>query len=93
MVLKGCHQRLLDKIHHRQIYYHKPGNKPHIWKEQEEIQRMEDQYEAEGLEISLSLQSFDPTFPPHGPLILKPVLHVQPCPECDKFGHKSVYCP
>jgi hypothetical protein len=54
---------------------------------------MEDRYEAKALEIRLGLQAYDPNNPPAGPIFLQPELHVEPCPVCDKFGHKAVDCP
>jgi hypothetical protein len=56
-----------------------PGNKPLAWKEKKHILRMEDQFEKEALLICLGLQDY----PPSGPIILQPELHVMPC----QFGH------
>jgi hypothetical protein len=33
---------------------------------------MEEQFEAEALDISLGLQAYDPNFPPPKPVILQP---------------------
>jgi hypothetical protein len=51
-----------DKIQWRQNPYHKPGDKPLTQKQQQRIQRKEDQIEAEALEISLGLQAYNPNF-------------------------------
>jgi hypothetical protein len=45
------------------------------------------------MEISLGLQAYDSNFPPADPIILKPDLHIKPCPICDQFGHEAVDSP
>jgi hypothetical protein len=57
------------------------------------IQRMEDLFEEKSLEIRLVLLDYDPKFPPADPIILKPALHVKPCPIWAQFGRKAVDCP
>jgi hypothetical protein len=55
---------------------------------------MEDQFEAEAIEISLGLQSYDPIFPPPpDPVIIQPELHVKPCSLCYESGHTTIDCP
>jgi hypothetical protein len=54
---------------------------------------MEDQFEAEALEISLGLQPYDPNFPPPDTVILQAELHVKPFFLCYEFGDTTIDCP
>jgi hypothetical protein len=66
---------------------------PHTWKERQGIRRMDGQFEAEALEISLGIHAYDPNFPPLDPVILQPEIHVKPCSLCYEFSHTKIDCP